>query len=58
MNFYMFEKMSASNYYSCCIKSKGTCGAFTKSLYPVAGLYSVKNLKLSVEDHIKSLEFN
>ena len=45
---------SAYNYDTCCIKSKGSCGAFTKPRQPVAGLYSVKDLKLSVKDHIKS----
>ena len=50
--------MSAYNYHSSCIKSKGSCGAFTKPRQPVAGLYSVKDLKLSVEDHIKSLNLH
>ena len=50
--------MSAYNYDSYCIKSKGSCGAFTKPSQPVAGLYSVKDLKLSVEDHIKSLNLH
>ena len=50
--------MSVYNYDSCCIKSKGSCGAFTKPRQPVAGLYSVKDLKLPVEDHIKSLNLH
>ena len=50
--------MSAYSYDSCCIKSKGSCGAFTKSRQPVAGLHSVKDLKLSVENHIKSLNLH
>ena len=49
--------MSACNYDSCCIKSKGSCGAFTKLRQPVVS-YSVKDLKLSVEDHIKSLNLH
>ena len=49
--------MSACNYDSCCIKSKGSCGAFTKLSQPVVS-YSVKDLKLSVEDHIKSLNLH
>ena len=41
--------MCACSYASCCIKSKGSCGAFTKTRQSVvAGLYSVQNLKLSV----------
>ena len=50
--------MSAYNYDSCCIKTKWSCVAFTKPRQPVAGLYSVKDLKLSVEDHIKSLHLH
>ena len=50
--------MSAYNYDSVCIKSKGNSGAFTKPREPVADLYSVKDLKLSVEDHIKSLNLH
>ena len=50
--------MSVYNYDSCCIKSKGSCGAFTKPRQPVSGLYLVKNLKLSVEDHIRSLNLH
>ena len=47
--------MSAYNYDSRCIKSKGSCGVFTKPRQLVAGLYSVKYLKLLVRDHIISL---
>ena len=50
--------MSACNYDSCCIKSKRSCGAFIKPRQPVGGLYSVKDLKLSVEDHIKSINLH
>ena len=50
--------MSAYNYDSCSIKSKGACGAFTKPRQQVAGLYSVKDLKVSVKKHIKSLSLH
>ena len=50
--------MSAYDYDSLCIKSKVSCRAFGKPRQPVAGLYSVKDLKLSIEDHIKSLNLH
>ena len=55
MTFHMPPKMSAYNCDSCCIKSKESRRAFTKPRQQLAGSYSVKELKLSVEDHIKSL---
>ena len=51
----MPQKVSAYNCDNCCIKSKGSRRAFTKPRQQFAGFYSVKELKLSVEDHIKSL---
>ena len=43
--------MSTYNYASYCFKLKGSCGVFARPRQPVAGLYSVKNLKLLVRSH-------
>ena len=50
--------MSENNYDSCCLKSKLSWGGFTKLSQPVAGLHFVKDVNLSVEDHIKPLNFD
>lgn len=47
--------MPKNNYDSCWIKSKGSCGAYTKPGRPIADLYFVNDKNLSVKDHIKSL---